>query len=124
MTYTLLPKSRSWLWWLAPQYGTVIGNTIYMPSKWYTLPEVEREAWLRHEALHVDQQLNWLRYLTSRAYRREVEIPAYEVQMKYLLAHGRTPRIEEWSGIMSDYGCLSWITRGEAEEALRGWIQT
>ncbi len=119
MTYTLLPKSRSWLWWLAPQYGIVIGNTIYMPSKWYTLPEPEREAWLRHETTHIDQHLNWCKYLTSRAYRRECELSAYEQQVRYLVTHGRTPRVEEWSSIMADYWPLDWCTVQEAEEVLR-----
>jgi len=124
VNYTILPKSQSWLWFLAPESGTVIGDTILMPERWFTLAEPERQAWLNHEYMHVRQRISWFSYLTSAAYRWSVELPAYQCQVEYLLSHGRTPRIEEWAGIMSDgYGILKWITRQEAEQILKGWIQ-
>lgn len=125
MHYTLTHKSQSWLWWLCPDYGTTIGNTIYMPDKFFTMPEPDRTAWLKHEETHIEQRLSWCRYLTSRAYRRECELQAYEMQVRYLTAHGRTPRVEEWARVMSDgYSVLKWIERREAETLLREWIRT
>jgi len=122
MTPTILPKSRSLIWWFAPNYGTTIGSTILMPDRWYTLAEPERQAWLEHELCHVRNGVNWLRYLTSRQYRRECEMEAYRCQVQYLLAHGRAPRVEEWARVMAGYGIWSWITEQEARERLREWI--
>jgi hypothetical protein len=39
-----------------------------------------------------------------------------------LTAHGRTPRVDEWAGIMAGYWPLNWITEVEAREKLREWI--
>jgi len=122
MYYTIAHKNTSFIFWLAPQQGTTIGDTIFMPEKWFSLCEPERQAWLNHEYTHVGQRISWFSYLTSSAYRRSVEIPAYECQVQYLLSHGRTPRVEEWASVMSDYWPLNWISREDAEKILREWI--
>ena len=123
MHYTIQHKQNSWLFWLAPSMGTTIGNVIYFPEKWWAMPEPERTAMLEHEKRHIAQGLSWWQYLTSRQYRREVEIEAYKVQVQFLLAHDRTPKVEERASIMADgYGILSWTTREEAATLLRGWL--
>ena len=38
------------------RYHTVIGDTLYVPASWDTLPEIERAILLRHERLHLHQR--------------------------------------------------------------------
>lgn len=122
MQYTIARKSQSLIWWLSPSQGTAWNGVVYMPSRWYSLPDPDRTAWLRHEEVHLAQGIDLWRYLTSRGYRRSVEEPAYEAQVRYLVAHGSRIDIENWSAVMTDYGVMGWIERDEAREVLRGWI--
>ncbi|MDQ7825963.1 MAG: hypothetical protein RDV48_24385 [Candidatus Eremiobacteraeota bacterium] len=129
MKYSIRPKSR--LWHLCPALrdtATAIGHSLFMPEWFFALErEVEREALIAHELVHVRQferegWLFWLRYLTSRRRRREYELAGYEEQIKYLVHRGDTPDAACWAAGMADYGPLSWITAGEAVETVRQWI--
>lgn len=78
------------------QYTTVIGTTVYVPSKWVEWSPTHRMAVLRHERVHMRQKrrmgspLFFLRYtcwplpILFAKGRRDLEMEAYEETMRAL----------------------------------------
>lgn len=82
-------------------FTTAIGETIYTPEKWSTLPEVSRIRILRHEIIHMRQRRRYTFVLHAflylffpfpvflAYYRKKFEQEAYEETMRCIvLTHG------------------------------------
>jgi hypothetical protein len=120
-------------WFPGRDNATTIGTIIYMPE-WYHDPsrdQREKDALLLHEQKHVEQfqRGGWIghswRTMTDRAYRKQCELAAYEVQIRYLATHSYKVVPERWAGLMSDSpgNAGKWIEFGEALEFVRKWVE-
>jgi len=101
--------------------ATTLFSVIFMPKWYFVNPEGFREtALLLHEKEHVAQWKKYglgftFSYLFNKEKRKEYELTAYRVQIKYLMEHGVYIDKEGWAKTISSlYSVLNFITYDEA----------
>jgi len=107
------------MFWLIPGYTITLSPNVYTPADNFT-PEREINLFYIcvHEHIHLGQQAaigKWkfyFRYLTSRAFRYQMEFEAYLAEFKQQAADRRTPNVESVAENLASFGYF-WCVKKE-----------